>query len=53
MDGMLVCDGCGSLIHPQFVELHQEWHDSVIVVKSLPENRGPVANPYRTRVQDC
>lgn len=55
---MIVCDACGCAVEPTKLQLHSDWHDSLVVVKPLPEDQDPVANPNRTQwgelfIQDC
>ncbi len=46
---MIVCDACGCAVEPTKLQLHSDWHDSLAVVKPLPEDQEPVANPNRTQ----
>lgn len=48
---MIVCDGCGSVVHPEMLQVHSDWHDTLLTVKPLTES-GPLANPDRTQVLD-
>jgi len=46
---MIVCDACGCVVHPNSLDTHSDWHDSL-------EGNGPitqvprVASPSRTQV---
>ena len=42
---MIVCDTCGSVVHPQCLQVHSDWHDSL----TTPAEAAVVANPDRTQ----
>lgn len=46
---MAVCDTCGCPVGFDYLQLHSDWHDSLHVVKPLPEEQPPVANPERSK----
>lgn len=44
---MLTCEECGCLVDPDATETHLNWHKDLVKI-----NKGPVANPKRTKLTD-
>lgn len=32
---MIVCEECGSVVHPDFLQLHSDWHDRLTKVMDV------------------
>lgn len=49
---MIICDTCGCPVDSESLQLHSDWHDSLVTVQLLGETQ-PVANPDRIQWVDC
>lgn len=55
---MITCEECGALVDPdeEMLQRHSDWHDELVKVSDF--QKGCVANPKRTQlneiiIQDC
>lgn len=49
---MIICEVCGCPVDPDSLQLHSDWHDSLMFVPTFQLFNGRVANPDRTKVDD-